>query len=236
MTLKYQLTAEEFAQLDEAKQALYVQQGEAYQLQVDGIPHEDVSGLKRQRDELLAEKKAEQERRRQAEEEIQRKEQERLAAEGNYQQLFQSSQAELERERSSLVDLRRSIEQRDINLAATRVATAIADGANAEILTEFIARRLKVAEGQVRITDESGNLTVSALADLQREFETSPRYASLVRGSQAGGGGAAPKGGGRATKKHTEMTEQERAEWAEKDPAGYTQAVREGKFNKYQEQ
>jgi len=58
MTLKYQLTAEEFAQLDEAKQALYVLQGEVYQLQVDGIPQEDVSGLKRQRDELLAEKKA----------------------------------------------------------------------------------------------------------------------------------------------------------------------------------
>ncbi|GME31076.1 MULTISPECIES: hypothetical protein [unclassified Pantoea] len=148
MTLKYQLTAEEFAQLDEAKQALYVQQGEVYLLQVDGIPQEDVSGLKRQRDELLAEKKAEQERRRAAEEQAQREADERARAEGNYQQLFESSQAELDRERSSLVELRRSIEQRDINLAATRVATAIADGSNAEILTEFIARRLKVAEGQ----------------------------------------------------------------------------------------
>lgn len=219
MTLKYQLTAEEFAQLDEAKQALYVQQGEVYQLQVDGIPQEDVSGLKRQRDELLAEKKAEQERRRAAEEQAQLEADERARAEGNYQQLFESSQAELERERSSLTELRRSIEQRDINLAATRVATAIADGSNAEILTEFIARRLKVAEGQVRITDESGNLTVSSLADLQKEFETSPRYASLVRGSQAGGGGAAPKSGDRVTKTWEQLSGMERVELRRNNPA-----------------
>lgn len=220
MTLKYQLTAEEFAQLDEAKQALYAQQGDVYICQIEGLPQpEDVSGLKRQRDELLAEKKAEQERRRAAEEQAKREADERARAEGNYQQLFESSQAELERERSSLVELRRSIEQRDINLAATRVATAIADGPNAEILTEFIARRLKVAEGQVRVTDESGNLTVSTLADLEKEFETSPRYASLVRGSQAGGGGAAPKGGGRATKSWEEMTGMERVELRRTNPA-----------------
>lgn len=224
MPLKYQLTAEEYAQLDEATQKLYALTGagDVYTLQIDGLPpQEDVSGLKRQRDELLAEKKAEQERRRAAEEQAQREADERARAEGNYQQLFESSQAELERERSSLVELRRSIEQRDINLAATRIATAIADGDNADILKEFIAKRLKVAEGQVRVTDDSGNLTVSALADLQREFETSPRYASLVRGSQAGGGGAAPKSGDRVTKTFGELRGMERVQLRKDNPAEY---------------
>lgn len=224
MPLKYQLTAEEYAQLDEATQKLYALTGagDVYTLQIDGLPpQEDVSGLKRQRDELLAEKKAEQERRRAAEEQAQREADERARAEGNYQQLFESSQAELERERSSLVELRRSIEQRDINLAATRIATAIADGDNADILKEFIAKRLKVAEGQVRVTDDSGNLTVSALADLQREFETSPRYASLVRGSQAGGGGAAPKSGDRVTKSFGELRGMERVQLRKDNPAEY---------------
>lgn len=222
MPLKYQLTAEEYAQLDEAKQALYALQGDVYICQIEGLPQqEDVSGLKRQRDELLAEKKAEQERRRAAEEQAKREADERARAEGNYQQLFESSQAELERERSSLVELRRSIEQRDINLAATRIATAIADGDNADILKEFIAKRLKVAEGQVRVTDDSGNLTVSALADLQREFETSPRYASLVRGSQAGGGGAAPKSGDRVTKSFGELRGMERVQLRKDNPAEY---------------
>jgi len=224
MPLKYQLTAEEYAQLDEATQKLYALTGagDTYTLQIEGLPQqEDVSGLKRQRDELLAEKKAEQERRRAAEEQAQREADERARAEGNYQQLFESSQAELERERSSLVELRRSIEQRDINLAATRIATAIADGDNADILKEFIAKRLKVAEGQVRVTDDSGNLTVSALADLQREFETSPRYASLVRGSQAGGGGAAPKSGDRVTKSFGELRGMERVQLRKDNPAEY---------------
>lgn len=222
MPLKYQLTAEEYAQLDEAKQALYAQQGDVYICQIEGLPQqEDVSGLKRQRDELLAEKKAEQERRRAAEEQAQREADERARAEGNYQQLFESSQAELERERQARAELQRANEQRDISLAATRIATAIADGDNADILKEFIAKRLKVAEGQVRVTDDSGNLTVSALADLQREFETSPRYASLVRGSQAGGGGAAPQGGGRATKSFGELRGMERVQLRKDNPAEY---------------
>ena len=219
MPLKYQLTAEEFAQLDEGKQALYVQQGDAYQLQVDGIPQEDVSGLKRQRDELLAEKKAERERRRAAEEEIQRKEAERLAAEGNYQQLFQSSQAELERERNSLAELKRSIEQRDISLSASRIATDIADGYNVDILADIISRRLKVADGQVRVTDEAGNLSVVSLADFKEEIKKDPRYASLVRGSLAGGGGAAPKPGGRVTKTWEQLTGMERVELRRNNPA-----------------
>ncbi|MBD8260490.1 hypothetical protein [Pantoea agglomerans] len=222
MTLKYQLTAEEFAQLDEAKQALYVQQGEVYICQIEGLPQpEDVTGLKRKNEELLAEKRASDERRRAAEEEARRKEEERLAAEGNFKQLYESSQTKSAEWEQRYSQLEQSINQRDISLAATRVATAIADGDNADILKEFIARRLKVAEGQVRITDESGNLTVSTLADLQKEFETSPRYASLVRGSQAGGGGAAPKSGDRVAKKWEELRGMERVELRKNNPAEY---------------
>lgn len=222
MTLKYQLTAEEFAQLDEAKQALYVQQGEVYICQIEGLPQpEDVTGLKRKNEELLAEKRASDERRRAAEEEARRKEEERLAAEGNFKQLYESSQTKSAEWEQRYSQLEQSIHQRDISLAATRVATAIADGDNADILKEFIARRLKVAEGQVRITDESGNLTVSTLADLQKEFETSTRYASLVRGSQAGGGGAAPKSGDRVAKKWEELRGMERVELRKNNPAEY---------------
>jgi len=222
MTLKYQLTAEEFAQLDEAKQALYVLQGEVYICQIEGLPQpEDVTGLKRKNEELLAEKRASDERRRAAEDEARRKEEERLAAEGNFKQLYESSQTKSAEWEQRYSQLEQSIHQRDISLAATRVATAIADGDNADILKEFIARRLKVAEGQVRITDESGNLTVSTLADLQKEFETSPRYASLVRGSQAGGGGAAPKSGDRVAKKWEELRGMERVELRKNNPAEY---------------
>lgn len=222
MPLKYQLTAEEYAQLDEAKQALYALQGDVYICQIEGLPQpEDVTGLKRKNEELLAEKRASDERRRAAEEEARRKEEERLAAEGNFKQLYESSQTKTAEWEQRYSQLEQSIHQRDINLAATRIATAIADGDNADILKEFIAKRLKVAEGQVRVTDDSGNLTVSALADLQREFETSPRYASLVRGSQAGGGGAAPKSGDRVTKSFGELRGMERVQLRKDNPAEY---------------
>jgi len=222
MPLKYQLTAEEYAQLDETKQALYALQGEVYICQIEGLPQpEDVTGLKRKNEELLAEKRASDERRRAAEEEARRKEEERLAAEGNFKQLYESSQTKTAEWEQRYSQLEQSIHQRDINLAATRIATAIADGDNADILKEFIAKRLKVAEGQVRVTDDSGNLTVSALADLQREFETSPRYASLVRGSQAGGGGAAPKSGDRVTKSFGELRGMERVQLRKDNPAEY---------------
>lgn len=219
MPLKYQLTAEEYAQLDEAKQALYALQGDVYICQIEGIPQEDVSGLKAQLDRLLNEKKTEQEKRRQAEEQARREAEEKAKAEGDYKQLFESSQAKTGEWEQRYTQLQQSIEQRDINLAATRIATAIADGANAEILTEFIARRLKVSDGQVRVTDEAGNLSVGSLTDLQREFETSPRYASLVRGSQAGGGGAAPKSGDRVTKTWEQLTGMERVELRRNNPA-----------------
>lgn len=222
MPLKYQLTAEEYAQLDEAKQALYALQGDVYICQIEGLPQpEDVTGLKRKNEELLAEKRASDERRRAAEEDARRKEEERLAAEGNFKQLYESSQTKTAEWEQRYSQLEQSIHQRDINLAATRIATAIADGDNADILKEFIAKRLKVAEGQVRVTDDSGNLTVSALADLQREFETSPRYASLVRGSQAGGGGAAPKSGDRVTKTFGELRGMERVQLRKDNPAEY---------------
>ncbi|QNU44382.1 hypothetical protein IDH70_04955 [Mixta calida] len=219
MPLKYQLTAEEYAQLDEAKQSLYALQGDVYICQIEGTPQEDVSGLKAQLDRLLNEKKTEQEKRRQAEEQARREAEEKAKAEGDYKQLFESSQAKTSEWEQRYTQLQQSIEQRDINLAATRIATAIADGANAEILTEFIARRLKVSDGQVRVTDEAGNLSVGSLTDLQREFETAPRYASLVRGSQAGGGGAAPKSGDRVTKTWEQLTGMERVELRRNNPA-----------------
>lgn len=230
--LKYQITSEEFAQLEEAQKGLYTQNGGVYQLSVEGMPQADVDGLKRQRDELLAEKKAEQEKRRQAELEAQQKERERLEAEGNYKQLFESSQTATAEWQEKYQNLQKQIEQGNISQAASKAAMSIADGENADILSEFISRRLKVVEGQVRVTDADGNLTVSSIEQLAEEFKNTPRYASLVRGSGASGGGAANFRGG-AMKEPKDMTQQEREEFSKRDPQGYAQALAAGQFRKY---
>jgi len=82
-----------------------------------------------------------------------------------------------------------------------KLATKLADGENAELLAQLIGPRLTYADGSVKITDGQGNLTVSSLADLEKEVSGSARYAALLRGRQASGGGAAGGSGGGAAEK-----------------------------------
>lgn len=223
---KYQITSEEFAQLEESQQGFYTQKGEVYQLAVEGLPQgEDVTGLKSQVEALLSEKKSEQAKRRQAEEEKAREEAERLAAEGNYKQLFESSQQQSADWEQRYKALEQKIEQGSISQTAIKAATDIADGANAEILAEFITRRLKMVDGQVKVTDVAGNLTVSTIEQLKEEFKNDSRWSSLIRGSQSSGGGAAnPRGG--AAKEFKDMSESERKALLQTNPAEFERQVK----------
>ena len=192
--MKYLIDKAAFDALEPALQALYKAQGENYVLAVEGLPqNEDVEGLKRQNQTLLDEAKEAKRKAREAQEQLTQKELDAAKARGDYESLYASSEQALAAERQKLADLQAGIE-RDLTGAASKVAALIADGPNAEILAEFLERRLRIVDGQVRVTDASGNLTVSTLEDLGKEFQKEPRYASLVRGSQASGGGAA--GGG----------------------------------------
>ncbi|MFK3922146.1 hypothetical protein ACI2JC_21230 [Pseudomonas fulva] len=218
--MKYLIDKAAFDALEPSLQAFYKAQGENYVLAVEGLPQtEDVEGLKRQNQTLLDEAKAAKQRARDAEQQREQQAVEAAKAKGDYESLYTSSeQARAESERK-FAELQASIEQRDLSGSASKVAAAIADGPNAEILAEFIQRRLRIVDGQVRVTDASGNLTVSTLEQLGKEFQEEPRYASLVRGSQANGGGAAGLPGGGATKTWDQMSGMERVELRRTDPA-----------------
>lgn len=218
--MKYLIDKAAFDALEPSMQAFYKAQGENYVLAVEGLPQtEDVEGLKRQNQTLLDEAKAAKQRAREAEQQREQQAVEAAKAKGDYESLYASSEQALAAERQKLADLQAGIEKRDLTGAASKVAGLIADGPNAEILAEFLERRLRIVDGQVRVTDTSGNLTVSTLEDLGKEFQKDPRYASLVRGSQANGGGAAGGGGGGATKTWDQMTGMERVELRRNDPA-----------------
>lgn len=218
--MKYLIDKAAFEALEPSLQAFYKAQGENYVLAVEGLPqNEDVEGLKRQNQTLLDEAKAAKQRARDAEQQREQQAVEAAKAKGDYESLYTSSEQALAAERQKLADLQTGIEKRDLSGAASKVAALIADGPNAEILAEFLERRLRIVDGQVRVTDASGNLTVSTLEDLGKEFQKEPRYASLVRGSQANGGGAAGGGGGGATKTWDQMTGMERVELRRNDPA-----------------
>lgn len=146
--------------------------------------------LKAKHTELLGETKKAKEARRIAEQTAAEEARRKAEAEGNHEQLYKSAMAELERTRGELSTVHNKIANEKVNNTAMEIAAQLAEGHNAKLLSEFIAKRLKFAEDGVRVTDSNGNLTVSTLSDLANEFKTNESFASLVKGNQSAGGSA----------------------------------------------
>ena len=148
------------------------------------------ASMKSKMDELLTEAK----RAKQAKRDIEAEstaERERVAKEqGDYQQLHKSAQEKYESTLTELDSLRQGVANEKKNNTALKLAADLADGANAEILSEFIGRRLKFHDDGVKVTDANGSLTVSSFEDLKNEFKNDARYAALLKGNQSSGGGA----------------------------------------------
>lgn len=111
-------------------------------------------------------------------------------AEGNFEQLFQSSEKERQTIQQQLEDLQNNISREKVSNQAMKIASELAEGVNVELLSEFVARRLKVVDNIVKVIDDSGNLTVASIDDLKKEFANSARYSSLIAGNKSSGGGA----------------------------------------------
>lgn len=148
------------------------------------------ASMKSKMDELLTEAK----RAKQAKRDIEAEstaERERVAKEqGDYQQLHKSAQEKYESTLTELDSLRQGVANEKKNNTALKLAADLADGSNAEILSEFIGRRLKFHDDGVKVTDANGSLTVSSFEDLKNEFKNDARYAALLKGNQSSGGGA----------------------------------------------
>ena len=181
------------------------------------------AAMKAKMDELLTEAKKAKSAKREIEEQSQ-VERERIAREkGDFEQLHRSSEERYQATVKELESMRANVANEKRNNAAMKVATELADGANAELLSEFISRRLKYHDDGVKVTDSSGDLTVSTLDDLKAEFKNDAKYSSLLKGNQSSGGGASggSNSGGAAKVKS-------RAEFEALDPAGRMSFVKSG--------
>lgn len=117
---------------------------------------------------------------------------------GDYEQLLQSSEKERQALSEQLTTLNTRVSTERVRAESMKLAAELADGANAELLSEFVSKRLRYTDDGLKVLDKNGELTVSSVDDLKREFEASDKYVSLLRGNKSNGGGATGDGGGAA--------------------------------------
>jgi hypothetical protein len=189
MTIQYKVSAESFDTLDDSVKGLYSQGEDGYTLNVDGVPKEDVSGLKRKIDELLTEKKTVQQKALEAEEAARQETAEKLRKANDFEQLYNSSESERQKAADELATLKANLQQQQVEGQASKVAASLTkDTARANLLSQQISSRLSLVDGEVRVLDTNGNLTVSSVEELTQSIKA--EYPFLVDGSQAAGGGA----------------------------------------------
>lgn len=150
---------------------------------------EEVAGLKAKNDELLAEKKAAQ----RAKDELDAKaraEKERYAQEnGQYQELYESQKQEANSLRQKIEEMNQQVARQKVQSEATKLASTLTkDVAKAKLLEEKLSQRLTLMDGELRVTDDSGQLTVSSIDDLVGSVRSD--FPFLIDGIQATGGGA----------------------------------------------
>jgi len=168
---------------------------EGIQAYVQTQIEEQVTGLKAKNDELLAEKKRIQREKEKADAEA-RTEAERVAQEQNdFKQLYESQKAEAEKLQVQLQEVNSKIQRQTVMSEAARLASGLTkDVAKAKLLEQQISQRLTLVDGEIKVLDESGQLTVSKPESLTESIREN--YPFLVDGSQATGGGAARSQGG----------------------------------------
>jgi len=204
--MKYKVSKEEFAALDEANKALYKATGEDYTLSVDGMPEiEDVAGLKKNLADLLGEKKA---AKTAAEEATQKAAATQAAADlaaanksGDIDAINVSWQSKFDALGLKLEGVTGQLHTATSGSIATSIAATIGIAGSQGILSDAIGRRLKTEfdeTGQHRtvVLGVDGKPSALTVEELTTEFKTNAAYAPLIVGSKAGGNGTNNAGGG----------------------------------------
>jgi hypothetical protein len=180
---------------------------EKLQAELDARINEQTSGLKAKNDELLAEKKRVQQEREEAKQQAALEAEKNARNENDYKQLFESQKEESNALRAKIEEMNSNIVRQKINSEAFKVASTLTkDAKKAQLLQEKISQRLTLVDDELRVTDASGQLTVSNLGELAEAVKS--EYSFLVDGSQANGGGAARAQGG-ASARQTEISRSE---------------------------
>ena len=201
MALKFEVDTVEG--LDASIAGLYDKtEGGKYRLKVEGI--EDTAGLKKQRDDLLSEKKAAAQRAKEAEEsariaaeEAARKAGDVSALEKSWQDKYAKGIGEKD---SELAALRGSLNKMLVDNVAVSLANELAVQGSAALLIPHIKARLEVdtsgGEPKTIVIGPDGKRSALTVEELKAEFAANQAFAPVLAGSKATGGGASGTGAG----------------------------------------
>lgn len=191
-------------ELDEETKSAIAQQ---FNEQLEAKLNEETAGLKAKVDELLGEKKRVQQEREEARLQAKAEAEEKAKRENDYKQLFEAQKQESDTLRATIEKMNANLQKTQITAEAGKIASQLTkDTQRAELLSEKISQRLTIVDGELRVTDESGQLTVSSPEELANTIRS--KYQFLVDGTQASGGGAA-RSDGRAEERPKEISRSE---------------------------
>lgn len=152
-----------------------------------------VDSMRNKMDQLLAETKKAKSDKRSMEEKLQEIQNKKAHDGGDFEQLYKSSQQKVEELKQENQTILGKIAKEKVTGVANKLAADLAEGANVELLSAFIAPRLKYTDEGVKVLDDAGELTVSSIDDLKNEFIKDSKFSALLKGNKSSGGGA--KGG-----------------------------------------
>lgn len=241
--LKFNLTTDEYTALSDDAKTNYIQDGDNYKLQIDGL--EDTGALKRAKDrEAQAAKEAREEAARLKTELDAIKEREADAdkdskrKKGDIEALERSWKETADRRVADIQTKLEAAQGQMQTLLVGNVAQSIASElfTTPEIAIDFVSKRLKAEfDGDTPITrvlDSSGHPSALTIDEFKKELLANPKLAGILVASKASGGGAgggSGSGGGASTKKLADMNHAERLELYKTNPTVFNQLVEASK-------
>ena len=171
-------------ELDEETKSAIAQQ---FNEQLEAKLNEETAGLKAKVDELLGEKKRVQQEREEARLQAKAEAEEKAKRENDYKQLFEAQKQESDTLRATIEKMNADLQNTQITAEAGKIASQLTkDTQRAELLSEKISQRLTIIDGELRVTDESGQLTVSSPEEIANTLRS--KYQFIADGTQASRG------------------------------------------------
>lgn len=180
----------------------------------------EIERLRKHNETLLSEKKAETEKRKAEQAEKDKQAEELARKKGDFETLENGYKEKIANLEKQISDMTAERNHDLIKSQSAKMASQLSTNPhNQEILQMLIEKRLTADNGQVKVTDGKGNLTISTLDELVNEFKNGGKFDSLIDGTRASGTGAT----GQNSKSANDYTEAERVALAQSNPTLFNQ-------------